>query len=81
MTENINDEEYSQSKHAGIALHSSGKMKLVEYLPEYSLLDFLLNSPHTVDLQVYADNYDSVPYADTYRGKSIIFKISAGRNS
>lgn len=62
-----------RNKRAVINLLPTAKARLTQNLPEYNLLDFLLNSPYTVDLKAYVDNYEHIPDTDAYKGKFLIY--------
>lgn len=42
--------------------------KYPDCLPEYGLLDFLLSTPYTQDVQHYIDIYGTIKPIDAYKG-------------
>lgn len=70
--EDKNYDPQESIKSASVSFQSPARLRLSDYLPEYSLLDFLLKTEHTECLEKYLLNHGFVPDADYYEGKNMV---------
>lgn len=64
-----------------IAFQSCDRIRITEFLPEYNLLDFLLNTPHIYDVKDYTSTYGCVADIESYKGELNNGRISKLGNS